>query len=104
MRDALICQEAILKLVLSRLEKSYPRSTVAELSQALHSWESKNKKSKYTRSAPSLNNLKKFEAIQMPGGVTLNGQKIYVVALGELRYLETEMESSYQEPPNFMMG
>jgi len=50
------------------------------------------------------NNLKKFEGIQMPGGVTLNGQKIYDEAVEEIRYLETEMESSYQEPPNFMMG
>ena len=50
------------------------------------------------------NNLKKFEGIQMPGGVTLNGQKIYEEAVEEIRYLETEMESSYQEPPNFMLG
>ena len=40
----------------------------------------------------------------MPGGVTLNGQKIYEEAVEEIRYLETEMESSYQEPPNFMLG
>lgn len=49
-------------------------------------------------------NLKKFEGIQMPGGVTLNGQKIYDEAVEEIRYLETEMQSTYVEPPNFMMG
>ena len=49
-------------------------------------------------------NLKKFEGIQMPGGVTLNGQKIYDEAVGEIKYLETEMQSTYVEPPNFMMG
>ena len=49
-------------------------------------------------------NLKKFEGIQMPGGVTLNGQKIYDEAMEEIKYLETEMQSSYVEPPNFMMG
>lgn len=50
------------------------------------------------------NNLKKFEGVQMPGGVTLNGQKIYDEAVEEIRYLETEMQSSYQEPPDFMVG
>lgn len=50
------------------------------------------------------NNLKKFEGVQMPGGVTLNGQKIYDEAMEEIRYLETEMQSSYQEPPDFMVG
>jgi hypothetical protein len=49
-------------------------------------------------------NLKKFEGIQMPGGVTLNGQKIYDEAVEEIKYLEEEMQSTYVEPPNFMMG
>jgi hypothetical protein len=49
-------------------------------------------------------NLKKFEGIQMPGGVTLNGQKIYDEAIQEIDNLETEAQSTYVEPPNFMMG
>lgn len=50
------------------------------------------------------NNLKKFEGVQMPGGVTLNGQKIYDEAVEEIKYLTDEMQSSYQEPPDFMVG
>jgi hypothetical protein len=49
-------------------------------------------------------NIKKFGGIQMPGGVTLNGQIIYEEAMAEIGNLENEMESSYQEPPNFMVG
>ena len=49
-------------------------------------------------------NLKKFEGIQMPGGVTLNGQKIYDEATAEIGVLENEMQSTYVEPPNFMVG
>jgi len=49
-------------------------------------------------------NLKKFEGIQMPGGVTLNGQKIYDEAIDEIKELENEMQTTYTEPPNFMVG
>lgn len=49
-------------------------------------------------------NLKKFEGIQMPGGVTLNGQKIYDEAVTEIDQLENEAQSTYVEPPNFMVG
>jgi hypothetical protein len=49
-------------------------------------------------------NLKKFEGIQMPGGVTLNGQKIFDEAMAEIDNLETEAQSTYVEPPNFMIG
>ena len=50
------------------------------------------------------NNLKKFEGIQMPGGITLNGQKIYEEAMAEIEYLENEAQSTYVEPPDFMVG
>jgi hypothetical protein len=50
------------------------------------------------------NNLKKFEGIQMPGGVTLNGQKIYDEAVAEIDYLENEAQTTYVEPPDFMVG
>lgn len=40
-------------------------------------------------------NLKKFEGIQLPGGVVLNGDKIYQDAELEIRRLETDMEKNY---------
>ena len=40
-------------------------------------------------------NLKKFGGIQLPGGVVLNGDKIYEDAELEIRRLETEMENNY---------
>ena len=50
------------------------------------------------------NNLKKFAGIQMPGGVTLNGKEIYDEAMAEIEYLENEAQSTYVEPPDFMVG
>jgi hypothetical protein len=50
------------------------------------------------------NNLKKFAGIQMPGGVTLNGKEIYDEAVVEIEYLENEAQSTYVEPPDFMVG
>jgi hypothetical protein len=50
------------------------------------------------------NNLKKFTGIQMPGGVTLNGKEIYDEAVAEIEYLENEAQSTYVEPPDFMVG
>ena len=50
------------------------------------------------------NNLKKFSGIQMPGGVTLNGKEIYDEAVAEIEYLENEAQSTYVEPPDFMVG
>lgn len=49
-------------------------------------------------------NIKKFGGIQMPGGVTLNGQIIYDEAVEEIDKLENEMQSTYVEPPNFQVG
>ena len=49
-------------------------------------------------------NLKKFEGISMPGGITFNGQKIWDEALDELNQLETEMISSYSLPVLDMVG
>ena len=41
------------------------------------------------------NNLKKFSGMQLPGGVTLNGDKIYDEAAQEIKALEDEMETRY---------
>lgn len=49
-------------------------------------------------------NLKKFSGIQMPGGVTLNGQQIYDEAIQEIRQLEEDMQNRYTAPPNFFIG
>ena len=50
------------------------------------------------------NNLKKFEGVQMPGGVTLNGQKIYDEAVEEINQLKIEVQSNYQLPVDFFTG
>lgn len=50
------------------------------------------------------NNLKKFEGVQLPGGVTLNGQKIYEEAVEELKELKDEVQNTYQLPVDFFVG
>ena len=47
------------------------------------------------------NNLKKFQGVQLPGGVTLNGQQIYDEAIQELEKLEADADSRYQLPVDF---
>ena len=49
-------------------------------------------------------NLKKFDNIQMPGGVTLNGDKIYQEAVKEIERLEGEMSTEYFSPLQFYMN
>ena len=49
-------------------------------------------------------NLKKFEGLQMPGGLTFNGQKIYEEAMEMQMKLEEEMISSYSLPVHDMIG
>lgn len=50
------------------------------------------------------NNLKKFEGLQLPGGVTLNGNKIYDEADEEIKKLEEEMSTNYFAPLEFLMN
>jgi len=50
------------------------------------------------------NNLSKFEGLQLPGGVTFNGQKIYDDANEEIRRLEEEMVNNYSLPVTDMIG
>ena len=50
------------------------------------------------------NNLKKFEGIQMPGGVTLNGQKIYDEATEELEKMEEEIYMMGSLPSEIFTG
>ncbi|CAB5221179.1 hypothetical protein UFOVP245_90 [uncultured Caudovirales phage] len=49
-------------------------------------------------------NLTKFNGMQLPGGVTFNGEKIYNDAHDEVDKLETEMTSSYSLPVTDMIG
>lgn len=49
-------------------------------------------------------NLKKFEGITMPGGVSFNGQKIWDEATEELTKLEDELIVSYSLPVTDMVG
>ena len=49
-------------------------------------------------------NLKKFEGMTMPGGVTFNGQKIWDEANEEIAKLEQEMISTFSLPVSDMIG
>ena len=49
-------------------------------------------------------NLTKFQNVQLPGGVTLNGEKIYGDATEELRALEEKLRTTYETPPLDMIG
>jgi len=49
-------------------------------------------------------NLKKYQGMQLPGGLTFNGQQIYNEATEERKELEAEMISSYSLPITDMIG
>ena len=49
-------------------------------------------------------NLSKFNGVAMVGGVTLNGQQIYSEALADIEKLETEIRTTYELNPAFMIG
>jgi len=49
-------------------------------------------------------NLKKFEGMELPGGVTLNGQQMYDEATEEIQQIEEEMQLKYEFPVNFFVG
>lgn len=48
-------------------------------------------------------NLKKFAGIQLPGGVSLDGQSLYDEAVGEIKELEDDLVSK-QAPLEFFLG
>lgn len=50
------------------------------------------------------NNLKKFQGMQLPGGIQFNGQKIYEESVQERSDLEKEMITSYSLPVTDMIG
>lgn len=50
------------------------------------------------------NNLKKFTGMQLPGGVSFNGQQIYDEAVQEIKELENEMVINLSMPAMHMIG
>jgi hypothetical protein len=49
-------------------------------------------------------NIKKYQGMQLPGGLTFNGQQIYDEATEERKELESEMITSYSLPVTDMIG
>lgn len=49
-------------------------------------------------------NLKKFEGMQLPGGITFNGQQMFEEATQEIKELEEDLRLSYELPPDMMIG
>ena len=48
-------------------------------------------------------NIKKFQGLQLPGGVTLDGDKLYDEAMSEIKDLEDELQNK-AAPLDFFMG
>jgi hypothetical protein len=49
-------------------------------------------------------NLIKFEGMQLPGGVQLNGRQIYDDATQEMLRLDEKMRTTYELPVDFFLG
>lgn len=49
-------------------------------------------------------NLSKYTGIALPGGVQLDGKSMLAEANQEIRDLETELQRTYTEPPQFIVG
>jgi len=49
-------------------------------------------------------NIKKFEGIQLPGGMTMNGQQIFDEAQTEIERLEEKFSLEYELPIDMMIG
>lgn len=49
-------------------------------------------------------NTSKFEGVQLPGGVTLNGRQILEDAKEEIKELEEELRSAWELPSDFFIG
>lgn len=50
------------------------------------------------------NNMKKFSGMQLPGGITMNGQQIYDEAVAEIDQIEQMIRDTYEEPPRMLTG
>lgn len=49
-------------------------------------------------------NLIKFEGMQLPGGVTINGRQMYEDGIAEIQALEEEIRLNHEMPADFFMG
>ena len=49
-------------------------------------------------------NLIKFQGVQLPGGIQLNGRQIYDDGVAELAEIKAKMASDYEMPPLDMIG
>jgi hypothetical protein len=49
-------------------------------------------------------NLSKFTGIQMPGGVEFNGSELMSQAQEQIDKIEEEMQTRFEEPPQFQVG
>lgn len=49
-------------------------------------------------------NIKKYDGIQLPAGITMNGQQIYDEAQAEIDKLDEQFSMEYELPVDFMMG
>jgi len=49
-------------------------------------------------------NLSKFEGMQLPGGVTLNGRQIYDDATTDIDKLREKIRLDFEMPPDFFVG
>ena len=49
-------------------------------------------------------NLIKFQGVQLPGGIQLNGRQIYDDGVAELDEIRSKMSSDYEMPPLDMIG
>ena len=49
-------------------------------------------------------NLKKFDSITLPGGITYNGQSLYDEASAEIETLESAILTSHDTLPSMIIG
>lgn len=49
-------------------------------------------------------NTKKYDGVQLPGGITVQGQQIYNEAIQEITELEHELKDEFELPPIFFVG
>lgn len=49
-------------------------------------------------------NLIKFQGVQLPGGITLNGRQLFDDAVKEIEEIEKQLKDEYELPPMDMIG
>ena len=49
-------------------------------------------------------NLSKFEGVTLPGGVSINGQRLIDEANTEIEQIRERINNEYDDPPSFFIG